>query len=103
MYGRFNLGISCINLRVGLYYSLRSYVVDLGVQRYEEAQSHILDALVLQDSDSVADDSGMNDKRGVTSSTLWDSLKTTCLHLQRIDLASLCDQRDLDGKYWIYI
>lgn len=78
-------------------------MVDLGVQRYEEAQSHILDALVLQDSDSVADDSGMNDKRGVTSSTLWDSLKTTCLHLQRIDLASLCDQRDLDGKFWIYI
>lgn len=77
---RFNLGISCINLR-----------------RYEEAQSHILDALVLQDSDGVADDSGMNDKRGVTNSTLWDSLKTTCLHLQRSDLAALCDKRDLDG------
>ncbi|KAG2150938.1 hypothetical protein DEU56DRAFT_779216 [Suillus clintonianus] len=77
---RFNLGISCINLR-----------------RYEEAQSHILDALVLQDSDGVADDSGMNDKRGVTNSALWDSLKTTCLHLQRSDLAALCDQRDLDG------
>ncbi|KAG1865776.1 hypothetical protein DFJ58DRAFT_770165 [Suillus subalutaceus] len=77
---RFNLGISCINLR-----------------RYEEAQSHILDALVLQDSDGVADDSGMNDKRGVTNSTLWDSLKTTCLHLQRSDLAALCDRRNLDG------
>ncbi|OJA18614.1 hypothetical protein AZE42_01769 [Rhizopogon vesiculosus] len=81
---RFNLGISCINLR-----------------RYEEAQSHILDALVLQDSDGVADDSGMNDKRGVISSTLWESLKTSCLHLQRVDLASLCDRRDLDGKFWI--
>ncbi|KAG1776932.1 hypothetical protein EV702DRAFT_1226519 [Suillus placidus] len=80
---RFNLGISCINLR-----------------RYEEAQSHILDALVLQDSDGVADNSGMNDKRGVTNSTLWDSLKTTCLHLQRSDLAALCDKRDLDGKFW---
>lgn len=77
---RFNLGISCINLR-----------------RYEEAQSHILDALVLQDSDGVEDDSGMNDKRGVTSSILWDSLKTTCLHLQRADLAALCDRRNLDG------
>ncbi|KAF9219628.1 TPR-like protein [Gyrodon lividus] len=77
---RFNLGISCINLR-----------------RYEEAASHILDALVLQDSDGVADETGMNDKRGVTSLTLWDSLKTTCLHLQRVDLASLCDHRDLDG------
>ncbi|KIJ67979.1 hypothetical protein HYDPIDRAFT_83728 [Hydnomerulius pinastri MD-312] len=78
---RFNLGISCINLR-----------------RYEEAASHILDALVLQDSDGIADETGMNDKRGVTSSTLWDSLKTTCLHLQRVDLASLCDHRDLDGR-----
>jgi peroxin-5 len=80
---------------------MRSCVVNLGAQRYEEAQSHILDALVLQDSDGVADDSGMNDKRGVISSTLWESLKTSCLHLQRVDLASLCDRRDLDGKFWI--
>ncbi|KAH7888512.1 hypothetical protein F5I97DRAFT_707948 [Phlebopus sp. FC_14] len=78
---RFNLGISCINLR-----------------KYEEAASHILDALVLQDSDGVPDERGMNDKRGVTSSTLWDSLKTTCLHLQRVDLASFCDHGDLNGK-----
>jgi peroxin-5 len=77
---RFNLGISCVNLR-----------------RYEEAAQHILDALVLQDSDGVRDANGLNDKRGVTSSALWDSLKTTCLHMQRIDLASLCDRRDLDG------
>ncbi|KAG2153762.1 uncharacterized protein EDB93DRAFT_213618 [Suillus bovinus] len=77
---RFNLGISCINLR-----------------RYEEAQSHILDALVLQDSDGVVDNNGMNDKRGVTNSTLWESLKTTSLHLQRPDLVALCDKRDLDG------
>ncbi|KAF8420964.1 hypothetical protein L210DRAFT_919896 [Boletus edulis BED1] len=77
---RFNLGISCINLR-----------------RYDEAASHILDALVLQDSDGIQDGTGMNDARGVTSSTLWESLKTTCLHLQRADLASMCDRRDLDG------
>ncbi|KAI9572297.1 hypothetical protein HD554DRAFT_2168520 [Boletus coccyginus] len=77
---RFNLGISCINLR-----------------RYDEAASHILDALVLQDSDGVEDGTGMNDSRGVTSSTLWESLKTTCLHLQRVDLASVCDRRDLDA------
>lgn len=68
-------------------------------QRYEQATSHILDALVLQDSDGVKDGTGMNDGRGVTSSTLWDSLKTTCLHLQRADLASMCDRRDLDGVY----
>jgi len=75
---RFNLGISCINLR-----------------RYEEAASHILDALVLQDSDGVADGTGMNETRGLTTSTLWDSLKTTCLNLRRADLAAMCDRRDL--------
>lgn len=52
---------------------------------------------MLQDSDGVEDGTGMNDSRGVTSSTLWESLKTTCLHLQRADLASMCDRRDLDG------
>ncbi|KAF8638021.1 hypothetical protein AX16_010653 [Volvariella volvacea WC 439] len=76
---RFNLGISCINLR-----------------RYEEAAQHILDALVLQDSDGIKDSTGLNDKRGVTSAALWDSLKTTCLHLQRVDLATLCDRQDLE-------
>jgi len=76
---RFNLGISCINLR-----------------RYEEAAQHILDALVLQDSDGLRDSMGMNDRRGVVSTTLWDSLKTTCLYMQRPDLASLCDLKDLE-------
>lgn len=41
----------------------------------------------------------MNDKRGITSSVLWDSLKTTCLHMQKIDLATLCDRQDLDGGF----
>ncbi|KAI0775691.1 TPR-like protein [Trametes elegans] len=77
---RFNLGISCINLR-----------------RYDEAAQHILDALVLQDGDSVRDASGNEDKRGVTTTALWDSLKTCCLHMQRLDLATLCDRRDLDA------
>ncbi|KZV74433.1 TPR-like protein [Peniophora sp. CONT] len=73
---RFNLGISCINLG-----------------RYTEAAQHILDALVLQDGDGVAG----ADTRGVTSSSLWDSLRTTCLHMKRIDWAAYCDHRDLDG------
>ncbi|KAF8894037.1 hypothetical protein BD779DRAFT_1609638 [Infundibulicybe gibba] len=77
---RFNLGISCINLR-----------------RYEEAAQHILDALMLQDSDGVHDPAGLNESRGVTSTALWDSLKTTCLHMQRMDLATLCDRHDLEG------
>ncbi|KAK2464245.1 hypothetical protein APHAL10511_003702 [Amanita phalloides] len=72
---RFNLGISCINLR-----------------RYEEAVQHILDALILQENDG-----SMGQNRGVTSSTLWDSLKTACMHMRRADLSTLCDKRDLDG------
>ncbi|CAE6518036.1 unnamed protein product [Rhizoctonia solani] len=69
---RYNLGISCINLR-----------------RYEEAAQHLVDALVLQESE------GMNSERGVTSDSLWDTLRSTCLNLQRIDLAVICESRDL--------
>ncbi|KAI0302639.1 hypothetical protein BC826DRAFT_1089741 [Russula brevipes] len=72
---RFNLGISCINLK-----------------RYEEAAQHILDALVLQDSDGLR---GSDNNRGVTSNALWDTLKTCCLHMQRTDLAAMCDNQNL--------
>ena len=54
---------------------------------------HILDALVLQEND--ASDGG--DTRGITSSALWECLGTTCLQLQRPELASLCDSHDLEG------
>ncbi|KAI9456511.1 hypothetical protein BJY52DRAFT_1204739 [Lactarius psammicola] len=74
---RFNLGISCINLK-----------------RYEEAAQHILDALVLQESDGLR---GLEDKHDVTSNALWDSLKTCCLQMQRVDLAMMCDYQDLEG------
>ncbi|PCH43796.1 TPR-like protein [Wolfiporia cocos MD-104 SS10] len=78
---RYNLGISCINMR-----------------RYEEAAHHILDALVLQDGDSVHErDGGAADKRGVTSQTLWQSLKTCCMHMQKLDLANFCDREDLEA------
>ena len=66
-------------------------------QRYDEAAQHILDALSLQDSDSVRDPGGNESGRGVTSTALWESLKTCSLHMQRLDLATLCDQRDLEG------
>ncbi|KAJ1304535.1 hypothetical protein OPQ81_005676 [Rhizoctonia solani] len=69
---RYNLGISCINLR-----------------RYEEAAQHLVDALVLQESE------GANSERGVTSDSLWDTLRSTCLNLQRVDLAVICETRDL--------
>ncbi|KAG6833527.1 hypothetical protein H0H87_005178 [Tephrocybe sp. NHM501043] len=66
-------------------------------ERYVEAAQHILDALVLQDNDGIRDVAGLNEKRGVTSTALWDSLKTTCMHMQRIDLATLCDRHDLEA------
>lgn len=69
-------------------------------QRYDEAAQHILDALILQDSDaSTMDDASPSaDKQDVISQALWVSLRTTCLHLQRPDLATLCDQKDLDSE-----
>ncbi|KAJ7902083.1 hypothetical protein B0H14DRAFT_2669831 [Mycena olivaceomarginata] len=79
---RFNLGISCINLR-----------------RFEEAAHHVLDALGLQESDGVsyggADNT--NTSGGVTTTALWDSLRTASMHMQRPDLATFCDQQDLEG------
>ncbi|KZS93963.1 TPR-like protein [Sistotremastrum niveocremeum HHB9708] len=78
---RFNLGISCINLK-----------------RYTEAAQYILDALVLQENDTMLTDMETGSpSRGVTSSVLWDSLKTTSLHMLRMDLAKMCDDQDLAG------
>ncbi|EJD02851.1 TPR-like protein [Fomitiporia mediterranea MF3/22] len=77
---RFNLGISCMNMR-----------------RYEEAAQFILDALIMQDSDGSVH--AGDDKRGITSTALWDSLRTSCIHLQRMDLADLCERKDLDGMF----
>ncbi|KAF7306043.1 hypothetical protein HMN09_00759000 [Mycena chlorophos] len=75
---RFNLGISCINLR-----------------RFNDAAHHILDALGLQESDGLA--SGMDSSIAITNNALWDSLRTASMHLNRPDLATFCDQRDLEG------
>ena len=63
------------------------------LQWYDEAAVHILDALVLQENDA----SDGSDTRGITSSALWECLRTTCLQLQRPELASLCDSHDLEG------
>ncbi|GAW04268.1 peroxisomal targeting signal 1 receptor [Lentinula edodes] len=83
---RYNLGISCIQLK-----------------RYNEGALHILDALSLQDAEGVHDVEGFNDARGgITSNALWDSLKTACLHLQRVDLATLCDKRDVEAFRFNY-
>ncbi|KAG9010417.1 hypothetical protein FRB93_004257 [Tulasnella sp. JGI-2019a] len=74
---RFNLGISCINLH-----------------KYEEAASHVLDALILQETEGTQSNAS---SRGVTSSALWDALRTTAVHLERPDLAALCEKKDLSA------
>lgn len=66
---------------------------------YHDAAQHILDALVLQDIDSSAEGgNGDASASGISSSALWDSLRTTCLHLQRHDLVTLCEKRDLTSE-----
>ena len=72
-------------------------------QRYEEAAHHFLDAIALQEAESVRDDPsviGAKSGRGVTSSSLWESLKTTCIHMKRPDMATMCDAMDLDGSFF---
>lgn len=61
---------------------------------FHEAAQHILDALVLQDIDASSD-ANAHDASGISSSSLWDSLRTTCMHLQRNDLVTLCEKKDL--------
>lgn len=72
-------------------------VITFFLQSYSEASEFILDALVLQGQDAAEGPQPLQVTRGVTNSSLWDSLKTTYLHLKRSDLASLCDDRDLNG------
>lgn len=66
-------------------------------QRYREAAEFILDALVMQESDASVH--AADDKRGITSDALWDSLRASMLHLQELDLAMVCDKQDIDGSY----
>jgi peroxin-5 len=82
----------------GKQHSLQEAISALSAQqRYDEAAQHILDALVLQGQDVAEEPQTLPVSRGVSTSSLWDSLKTTYLHLQRSDLASLCDERNLTG------
>jgi hypothetical protein len=66
---------------------------------FDDAARHILDALVLQENDPLRDAG----RTGPSNSTLWDTLKSICLYLQRPDLVPLCDAKDLGGKHTIYI
>ena len=85
-----------MNLKVSLRPFLDLVRINIQ-QRYDEAAQHILDALVLQDNDSVWGTTTLNEKRGIVSSALWDTLRTTCLHMLRPDLIALCDSKDLEG------
>lgn len=85
---RFNLGISCINLK-----------------RYEEAAGHILTALRLQKMESTAEDeleegTGLRTPGGRgsgMSDTLWETLRNACGYMGRSELVELCARRDLGG------
>jgi hypothetical protein len=55
---------------------------------------------MMQDNDGVRRSaSETQDGSGVTSDALWDTLHSACMHMQRIDLGRLCDERNLDGKW----
>ncbi|KAJ7217874.1 hypothetical protein GGX14DRAFT_438704 [Mycena pura] len=64
--------------------------------RFEEAIHHILNALSLQESDAVSQRDNIT-QGGVTTTALWDSLRTASISLQRPDLATFCDQQNLEG------
>lgn len=66
-------------------------------QRYEEAASHIVTALRLQQNDSTEDLPGH--AKGVGSAALWETLRNTCSYMHRPDLVELCIKWDLDGAY----
>lgn len=53
----------------------------------------------MQESDASVH--GTEDKRGITSSALWDSLRTSMLQLQEVDLAMVCDKQDIDGMFLV--
>ncbi|KZT58888.1 TPR-like protein [Calocera cornea HHB12733] len=81
---RYNLGIAEINLK-----------------HYTEAAQHILDALVLQESEANSNanaaEAGAAGSKGVTSSALWFGLRNASAKMRRPDLVTLCDQQDLEA------
>jgi hypothetical protein len=53
----------------------------------------------MQEADATRDMNGLEDRQGLTSGALWDSLKSACNRMQRSDLSSMCERRDLEGEY----
>lgn len=79
----FNLSISCLNLKL-----------------YQDAASHIYTALTLQSEgseDDVQQESlDSSTSGGVTSNSLWETLRIACELMNRPELASLTKERDLN-------
>jgi peroxin-5 len=76
----FNLSISCLNLKM-----------------YQDAASHIYTALTLQSESSEEDlQNEQSSSGGVTSSSLWETLRVACELMDRPDLALLTRERDLN-------
>ena len=86
----FNLSISCLNLKL-----------------YQDAASHIYTALTLQsESADVGVDTQEADRSGgVTSNSLWETLRVSCELMNRPDLANLAMSRDLSrldpSDFWL--
>lgn len=78
----FNLSISCLNLKM-----------------YKDAASHIYTALTLQSESAHEEpnDNQMEVGGGITSSSLWETLRVACELMDRPDLATLTKQRDLNA------
>lgn len=78
----FNLSISCLNLKM-----------------YQDAASHIYTALTLQSESSDEDlqkEQTQQVSGGVTSSSLWETLRVACELMDRPDLAALTRERNLN-------
>lgn len=73
---------------------------------YKDAASHIYTALTLQSEATEHDQVGgaQSEDHGVTSSSLWETLRVACELMDRPDLAAMTSHRDLDrfdaAEFW---
>ncbi|KAK4054624.1 hypothetical protein OIO90_003436 [Microbotryomycetes sp. JL221] len=74
-------------------------VANMNLGRYEEAVQHLLTSLSIQETEARHEaDYDDVPPTGVTSQTLWDSLNICLLQMQRSDLSSLTNERNLHGR-----
>ncbi|KAG0152342.1 hypothetical protein CROQUDRAFT_649727 [Cronartium quercuum f. sp. fusiforme G11] len=75
-------------------YNLSIALINLG--HYKDSAQHLLNALEIQEADSMELSSKNNQSSGVTSKVLWDTLEINCSFMQRANLMESCRKRDLD-------